>query len=489
MSAAEHARRPAFAAPLTIAATAALALLLIAGSHVSTVVFTGAALGLVVLASVASLVWPRTILVVVALSPILDRYLIPGVLSPAAETLTHVLSEALLVGVGSVLVAQGWRHGTLRAALFHPTVGLAFGFVLLSLASAVLNAVPAAQAVAGIGFTLDAVALFVLARIVGFTPRQARSAISWIIAVALSAAALVTAQALISPYLLGLDAVQGRFGELYRLAAFFGDPNTLAAFLSTAIPFAIFGATGLASPRGRRLALAGAALLMMALWLSFSRGGWLGAVGGFTIAALLLDRRALRIGLLLAVVTFAAAMVMPRNLLCDTCDERPDLIGSTFGRVDTIGEGRDLRTLFALNALPIIGDHPVLGVGPGRYGGAAADIFGTPVYGRYGTDELFVNPSQRTVDDFWLHLLVESGVVGLVVFGGMIGATLQPMLRSARTASGPRRMMLAGSVGAIAALTINSLTTMLLEANSMAFLFWLLLGIGSLLAVAPDLET
>jgi len=489
MSAAEHARRPAFAAPLTIAATAALALLLIAGSHVSTVAFTGAAVGLLVLASVASLVWPRTILVVVALSPILDRYLIPGLLTPAAETLTHFLSEALLVGVGSVLVAQGWRHGTLRAALFHPTVGLAFGFVLLSLASAVLNAVPAAQAVAGIGFTLDAVALFVLARIVGFTPRQARSAISWIIAVALSAAALVTAQALISPYLLGLDAVQGRFGELYRLAAFFGDPNTLAAFLSTAIPFAIFGATGLASPRGRRLALAGAALLMLALWLSFSRGGWLGAVGGFTIAALLLDRRALRIGLLLAVVTFAAAMVMPRNLLCDTCEERPDLFGSTFGRFDTIGEGRDLRTLFVLNALPIIGDHPALGVGPGRYGGAAADIFGTPVYAAYRTDTLFVNPTQRTVDDFWLHLVVESGVVGLVVFAGMVGATVRPMLRSARGASGPRRLMLAGSAGALAALTINSLTTMLLEANSMAFLFWLLLGIGSLLAVASDPET
>jgi hypothetical protein len=63
------------------------------------------------------------------------------------------------------------------------------------------------------------------------------------------------------------------------------------------------------------------------------------------------------------------------------------------------------------------------------------------------------------------------------------------MIRSARGVSGPRRMMLAGSVGSITALTINSLTTMLLEANSMAFLFWLLLGIGSLLAVASDRET
>lgn len=473
--------------PITIATWIGLAVLAIPASRVSMVAFAGAVLALVALSALAAVAWPRAVLLVVALSPILDRYLLPGLLAPEAEPMAHFTSEALLVAVGSVLAFQAWRRGTLRAALVHPTVGLAFGFVLLSLASAVLNGVPAVQAVAGIGFTLDAVGLFVLARIVGFTPLQARLAIGWVIALALLAALVITAQALLSPHLLGLSAIQGRYGELYRLAAFFGDPNTLAAFLSAAIPFALFGATGLSSTRGRRLALAGAALLLLALWLSFSRGGWLGAVGGFALAALVLDRRALRLGLVVMVVTLAAAMFMPRNLLCDTCEERPDLLGSTFGRVDTIGEGRDLRTLFALNALPIIGDHPVLGVGPGRYGGAAADIFGTPVYARYGTDELFVNPSQRTVDDFWLHLLVESGVVGLVVFGGMIGATLQPMLRSARTASGPRRMMLAGSVGAIAALTINSLTTMLLEANSMAFLFWLLLGIGSGLAVLPDL--
>ena len=481
-------RLPTLAASVTIAAAVGLALLVVAGSQTSTGIMTSAAVGLVVVASAASLRWPRTVLMAVALSPILDRYLIPGPSSPGAEILTHFLSEALLVGVGGVLIVRAWRHGTLRPALAHPTIGLALGFVLLSVGSAVLNGVPAVQTAAGIGFTLDAVGLFVLARVVGFTPLQARLAIGWVIGLALLAALVTTAQALLSPHLLGLSSLQGRFGEIYRLAAFFGDPNTLAAFLSAAIPFALFAATGLGTARGRRLALAGAALLILALWLSFSRGGWLGAVGGFALAALVLDRRALRLGLAVVLVTLVAATLMPRNLLCDTCDERPDLLGSTFGRLDIVGEGRDLRTLFALNALPIVGDHPALGVGPGRYGGAAADIFGTPVYAAYGTDELFVNPTQRTVDDFWLHLLVESGAVGLVVFGGMIGTTLQPMLRRARTASGQRRMMLAGSVGAIAALTINSLTTMLLEANSMAFLFWLLLGIGSLLAVLPDPE-
>src|SRR5690606_21674908 len=96
--------------------------------------------------------------------------------------------------------------------------------------------------------------------------------------------------------------------------------------------------------------------------------------------------------------------------------ERPNVIDSTFGRVGTIGEGRDLRTLFVLNGLPILADHPLLGVGPGRYGGAAADLFETPIYAEYGTDALLTSPTQRTVDNFWLHLAVESGVLGTAAF-------------------------------------------------------------------------
>jgi O-antigen ligase len=176
---------------------------------------------------------------------------------------------------------------------------------------------------------------------------------------------------------------------------------------------------------------------------------------------------------------------MPRDLLCRECGARPDLVGSTFGRVATVGAGKDLRTTFVANAVQIFADHPLLGVGPSRYGGAAADLFGTPVYAAYGTDRLFVNPSQRTVDNFWLHLVVESGLLGLVAYLGMIAAALRPIIRSALTAGWGRRVALAGISGAVIGLAINALTTMLLEANSVAFLFWFLLGIGSQLAAAP----
>jgi O-antigen ligase len=469
-----------------IAGLIATALVAIAGSHLATWVFIAAGGILVAEAAIASLRWPRAVLVGVVLSPILDRYLVPGLLPPDAEMLAHLLSEALLVAVGIALLAQAARRSSLRAAFDHPTVRFTALFVALAAASAVVNAVPPDQALAGIGFTIDAVGLFVLARLVGFDSRQSAVAIVVLLGLIIAGAAIALGQALLTPHLLGLSVLTGRFGELYRLAAFFGDPNTFGAFLAAAVPFALFGATGLGTARARRIALAAAFLLVLALWLSFSRGGWLGAVGGFAISALIVDHRPLRLGVAVVLVALLVALVMPRNLLCTTCEKRPDLVGSTFGRVGTVAGGRDLRVMFILNGLPILADHAALGVGPGRYGGAAADNFQTPVYAQYGTDKLFVDPSQRTVDDFWLHLAVESGVLGLVAYLAMIVAALGPIIRRARSAATQHGVLLAGISGAVIGLAINAVTTMLLEANSVAFLFWFLLGVGSQLAVAPS---
>ena len=79
-------------------------------------------------------------------------------------------------------------------------------------------------------------------------------------------------------------------------------------------------------------------------------------------------------------------------------------------------------------------DNPVLGVGPGHYGGAAASVFGSPIHDRYQTDRLLTN--QETVDNFWLHLGVEGGVAGIAAFLAMIGVALWAPIRAFRRAAG-----------------------------------------------------
>jgi O-antigen ligase len=482
-AAAERRRWPPIRAVATIGVALLAVVAAVVASHLSPALFAGFGLLLAAVVAYASLTWPRQALVIVALSPLIDRYIAPGFLAPEVEGLVHFLSEGLLLTVGLCLTAQAVRRGTLRAAVWHPTAVFATVFLVAAAASALLNGVPWLQAIVGIAFTVDALAFFFLARLVDFSVRQAMIAVGAFVAFMACASAIAVAQAVLSPELLGLFALQGRFGEVYRLASIFGDPNVFAALLSAAVPFVLFGAPGLATRRGRAWALALAAMLVLALWLSFSRGGWLGAVAGFGVAGAILDRRALVVGMVLAALTFATAWVMPRDLLGGS-GQRPDLIGSTIDRGAAVGAGRDLRVQFVMNSLPIVIDHPALGVGPGRYGGAAADSFGTSVYADYGTDELFVNPTQRTVDNFWLHLLGETGVIGLLAFAATIGIAVIEIVRAARDARWGRRVILSGVAGAVLSLSVNSLTTMLLEANSVAFLFWFLLGLGSLL-VAP----
>jgi O-antigen ligase len=481
-----------FAAPAVVSALAALLLTgAVVAARLWLVGFLAFGLGLIALAAYAAARWPRATMVVVVLSPLFDRYIVADVLPASLESLAHLFSEALLLAVGLVIAARAWAAGRLVPALRHPvTVGL-LAFAAIGLLSAVVNGVPPLIVGVGLVFTLDATVLFFLPRLAGFTLRQSLGAVGALVAIVFASALLAVAQAILSPTILGLEPVRGRFGELHRLASIFGDPNVFGAFLVASAPFVLLMATHLPTHRLRRFAGVVAFFLILALWVSFSRGAWIAIVLGVGAVLAIIDRRTLLLGLVLCVVSFGTAAVMPRDLLVARSGgggaggaERPELIESTIDRVGTIGLGGDLRTLFVLNAIPIVQDHPLLGVGPGRYGGAVADNYGTPIYEQYGTDQLFSNPLQRTVDNFWLHVLVEMGIVGFIIFLLTAMVPGVRILSAARHARGWRRILLGGTAAATAGLAVSSITTMLLEANSIGFPFWFLLGLGSLVAAA-----
>ena len=424
--------------------------------------------------------WPRAALVLVALSAILDRYVVAGLLPTSLGAATHLSSESMLGVAAIVITGVAVRRGTFWRAIRHPSSAFLLAFLVLAALSAAVNGVPPVQGAAGIVFTLDAAVLFYLARMVGFNVRQALLAISALVGLLLASGIIAILQALIRPDVFGLTALLGRFGEAYRLASIFGDPNVFAALISAAAPFAAVAAVRAPRPSDRWISMLILFALVLPLWLTFSRGGWIGMVVGFSVGALILDWRVWTVGAASIALAFAVATVMPRDLAGPIPgQEAPSLIDSTKNRVDTIGSGRDLRTLFIKNAVPILREHPLLGVGPGRYGGAAADIFGTPVYAAYGTNKLFVDPAQKTVDDFWLHLLIEAGILGTVAFVGGLLSIGWPILRLARRSKARRRIVLVGIVSATLCVAVNSTTTMLLEANSVAFVFWFLLGLGS----------
>lgn len=479
--------RPHLEAILSVLATAVLLVTAVVAGQTSAVSLVVIGIALAALLAIASLRWPQVVIVLVVVTPILDRYLIADWLPANVAGLSHLLSEAMLLTVSAALGFQAWRQGRLIAAFRHPaTLGLA-AFVLLATVSALINAVPAQVAGVGLAFTLDAAACFYLPRLAGFNLQQSLRAVGVILGLVFVAALGGLAQWILRPDILGLVAWRGTYGELFRLASIFTDPNTFGTLLIGAIPFAALGVTSLRRPGHRLTALICLVLLFIPLYLTHSRGAWGGLLVGGGVVLAIVSWRTLALTIGIAILSLMIAISLPRGLIAPPGqpsglpgEPSPSYIESTWSRIGEIWAGKDLRTRFIVNAIPIIGDHPLLGVGPGRYGGAAADVLGSPVYAEYGTDELFKDPQQRTVDNFWLHLLVESGVLGVAAYAGAALAALVPIVWVARRSREWHRFLLGGIGAAAVGMAASSITTMLLEANSVAFVVWLFLGLGSL---------
>ena len=463
---------------LLVVLIALIAALLVA-ARVSDGLFVITAVLLLSLLSVLTYRAPQAALISVIFVPIVDRYLFNLLLPLHLQEITTYFSEALLLVVAVAITLRGLRAGTLLPAIRHPVVGFVALFMAVGAISAVANDVPPFIAGAGILFTVDATALFVLPRVVGFTERQARFAASGLVAMALLAAVLALGQVVLEPDFLGLQSFTGRFGEGTRFAAFLVNPNMLGAILAMALPFSLMGAVRLPS-RGERVAAVLISLILaLALFYTFSRGAWLGLGVAMLLVGVALERRALLLMIVVGAIAVGAAFVVPRGILLDEADRaKVDLGEATLGRLDT-GEGQDLRLLFVENAAPILADHPVVGAGPGRYGGAIAAGFGSPLYDQYTAG---VAPRNRTVDSFWLHLIVEFGVLGALLFASSIAVAVREVIGAGRRSRGVDRGLLAGFAAVAVILVVDSLTEMLLEGNTTSFSLWLFLGIGTVVA-------
>jgi O-antigen ligase len=463
--------------PFAVAALG-VATLTVLAAYLSTTAFVLSGALLLGLLGVATLRWPRVMLLVLVLSPpLIDLYAGQRLLPEQVQSVARFFSEALLVVMTCVLAVVAARRGTLVAALRHPVTAAAGAFLAIAVLSALVNGVPPTVASAGLLFTLDAVALFFLARMVGYSHEERNQAMWIIAAVVTVTAVLAIGQAVVSPDLLGVTPVGGRSGEGIRMGSLVRDPNILGTLIGMALPFTVFSLVR--EPRGRRwwLIATAALALTVALLLTYSRGSWLGVAVGFGVVALVIDRRALIAFGAILLLAYVTAVVMPKGLLAGGISGY-DPFATTVNRLENIPAGRDLRVKFILNAVPIVEEHPLLGVGPGRYGGAAASIFGSPIHERYGTDALLTN--QRTVDNFWLHIGVEGGALGLAAFLALLGTAIYAPVRALRGAVGSRFAVPAGVVSATVVLCVAVVTTMLLEGNTAAFLCWFFLGLGSM---------
>jgi len=490
-----------------------LAALTVLAGRVSQSAFIASGAALLAIIAAAAYRHPRAALAALLVGPLFDRTLLDRIVPSNLAALSSAFGEMLLVVIGPAILLLALQEGRVGRALTGWPLALLGIFLVLAGSSALLNAVPPVVAFLGVVVTVDAIAVFFLAPLAGVDLTKG-SRIVWFFAIVIGIASLIAVlQALLGTTILGLTTTAGRSGEGVRIGSLVGDPNAFGVLIGMVLTLPIATAA-FSTGRGRLLAIAFALILAVALLFTYSRGAWFGTLIGIVAASLLTRRlRLLPYAAGIGLVALLLASVLPRDLLGSRTPRaaspavssgRPaasatpsrspspsatdvptsDFLGSAIDRALRIASGSDLRARLVRNAGPILADHPILGVGPGRYGGAVAAWYPTPIYPAYGTNKLLTYQigykkffHQQTVDNFWLHLVVESGILGTLAFAGLL---LVPLLRIARaTREGTdggvvlTAIVAAGLVG-----VFSSVTTMLLEANAGAFPFWLLLGVG-----------
>ena len=254
-------------------------------------------------------------------------------------------------------------------------------------------------------------------------------------------------------------------GEVWRAFALFFNPNLLAGFLAVVIPLAVAGIA--TQNRLARIAFAYAALLMLvALVLTGSRGGWLAFLTGalilFAVAGVAVGRA--RLGLIGALGAVLAATALAIAL--------PPLRA----RLATAFSGQEhlFRALTWKATLRIAAAYPVLGSGPGTF------EFVFPKYAIAGFT--------RMAHQNYLQVLAENGPAGLAAFLWLMALGVVMSARAVRRGESPDRLAAAACLAGIGASLAHGFIDYTWFVGGIATTIWLLAGIGAGLGAPPGGE-
>ena len=223
------------------------------------------------------------------------------------------------------------------------------------------------------------------------------------------------------------------------------------------------------------------ALTSLALLFSWSRGAWMGFAAGLVVLLAFWPRRLawtpLVLILLLALLLIAAsAGLLPTSVV--------DRLGGFAGDL-TLGDVRGVdindanyavleRIAHWQAALDMARDNLWLGVGFGNYGAAYADY-----------DLINWPDALGHAHNYYLNVLAETGVTGLLAYMLLWGAVIWQTVRLLRRAAWPARGVVLGLLAVWTAVTVHHLVDKLYVNNIYIYL-GVLFGLLELLSLQVD---
>jgi hypothetical protein len=217
----------------------------------------------------------------------------------------------------------------------------------------------------------------------------------------------------------------------------------------------------------RALGAAAAALGSVAVVFTFQRAAYVALVAGLVVLAVLLHRlrRAGALPWLLAALVLVGAVVAVDALW---------LQGRALGRLARLGQDENRLRLWQ-TALRMALDHPILGVGTGRYAFFFQQYAGELARG--------FGPFWGTAHSLYLHLLAEQGVVGLLSFAALFGGLWLGAVRRLPAVDDARGLALAGLLAALAGWLVYGIVQFTFRVPALVYLAALLAGAA--VALAP----
>jgi O-antigen ligase len=205
--------------------------------------------------------------------------------------------------------------------------------------------------------------------------------------------------------------------DLERAAGPIADPNDFAYLMVCALPLACYL---LAEEKRRRLLWGACCVVLIAATLAtLSRGALVG------LAALapwaILTRRVPLSGVLLGIVTLLSVAGLAFALWAPLLNDRLSAKGHIANK------NVDAREALWTGAVRMAADRPLTGVGPGRFGIESSG------YVRNNPIPLGEDP---VVHNSYLHVLAETGLLGLVGFVGFLASSWRLLARGRRRAIG-----------------------------------------------------
>jgi O-antigen ligase len=383
--------------------------------------------------------------------------------------LEHLAILALLVAFGLYALGSGWRPRGRALLWLAPYLGVT------ALAS-LLNAPERLTALRLTGL----VTLVALGALLVYwctdTPARFRAAVRIMIGLAGVEAALAFAGLVVAWFNSPLGVQPGR-GEILVPFGTMWEPNVLGSYLAAGAILTL--AALLLRPVDRRGTVLAAllALILAALGLSLARGAWAGFLAGAIVVAAggwLIGRRSaarwpalapgwpLALGAGLAAALFLVA-VAPALF--------PMTTRGLFNRVNVAAytpqadPSLRIRADMASQAAAEFAAHPLIGHGAGSFGVDHFDGQGRPGW----------------ISNLELHVLYDSGIIGLVALFGGLAVSGWAAIRALRHGDPAHRPAILGVLGAVAVLLVAYQAT---EASWLGYT-WIYLG---LLARAGTLD-